>query len=238
MGMGTFPYFHSWQRKENGEGGRGRENILGLCTAPERNSIFYLLVLPEERLMILAKLENDFVLSAGRQRNWQMLFNEILKGGTAESSLISWKGQEPRTQLPHMLGPSLDSQGQLDGWTCSHGDCMSHLNLGLGMEKTLLSSAVVHPTACPVKARDCKSPIFYMNWKMTQEKILYYPNYKEHRPANTTCWTSGPLDLSKTGEGSQQEMVILVISRQGRKTVNPFSTCRPSTEQEEELPLL
>lgn len=65
--MGTFPYFHSWQRKENG--GRGRENILGLCTAPERNSIFYLLVLPEERLMILAKLENDSVLSAGRQRN-------------------------------------------------------------------------------------------------------------------------------------------------------------------------
>lgn len=191
-------------------------------------------------------MENNFVLSAGRQRNWQMLFNEILKGGTAESSLISWKGQEPRTQLPHMLGPSLDSQGQLDGWTCSHGDCMSHLNLGLCMEKTLLSLAllppviprVFHPTARPVKARDCKSPIFYMNWKMTQEQILYFPNYKEHRPANTTCWTSGLLDLSQTGEDSQQEMVILVISRQGRKTVNPFSTCRPSIEQEEELPLL
>lgn len=49
---------------------RGAEKArLGLCTAPERNSIFYLLVLSEERLMILAKLKNDFVLSSGRQRN-------------------------------------------------------------------------------------------------------------------------------------------------------------------------
>lgn len=58
--------------RENGWGWgetEAEKTRLGLCTAPERNSIFYLLVLPEERLIILAKLENDFVLSAGRQKN-------------------------------------------------------------------------------------------------------------------------------------------------------------------------
>lgn len=69
--MGASPYFHSWQRKQGWGWGEteAEKTRLGLCTAPERNSIFYLLVLPEERLIILAKLENDFVLSAGRQKN-------------------------------------------------------------------------------------------------------------------------------------------------------------------------
>jgi hypothetical protein len=53
-GDGNLPILS--QLAEKGERGTGRENILGLCTAPERNSIFYLLVLPEERLMILAKV--------------------------------------------------------------------------------------------------------------------------------------------------------------------------------------
>lgn len=55
--------------REKRTGAEAEKTRLGLCTAPERNSIFYLLVFPEERLTILAKLENGFVLSAGRQRS-------------------------------------------------------------------------------------------------------------------------------------------------------------------------
>lgn len=38
-----------------------------------------------------------------------------------------------------MLGPSFDIQGQLGRWTYSHGDCMSHLNLGSVMRKNYLA---------------------------------------------------------------------------------------------------
>lgn len=145
--------------------------------------------------MILAKLENDFYVVSWEQRNWQMLFNKILKGGTAESSLIPWKRQEHRPHLPHMLGPSLESQGQLDGWTCSHGDRMSHLHLGLGMEKTLLSLAllppviprVFHPSATPCQSQRWQESPFSIQterWhrnksftfqitKNTDQRILY-----------------------------------------------------------------
>lgn len=57
---------------------------------------------------------------------------------------------------------------------------------------------------------------------MTQEQILYFPNYKEHRPVNTVLVEHQVHLIFLRREGGQQEMVILVISRQGRKDIQPL----------------
>lgn len=70
----------------------------------------------------------------------------------------------------------------------------------------------------PVKARDCRNPHFLHELKDDAgTNPLLSKLQRTQSSEYCTCWTSSPLDLSQTREGGQQEMVILVISRQGRK---------------------
>lgn len=73
---------------------------------------------------MLGKLEEDLVLSMGRQRNGQVLSSEeyqLLRGGPPSCVSRSKNAREHRNCLPHTREPQPCSviQGQQDRWSCS-----------------------------------------------------------------------------------------------------------------------
>lgn len=141
-----------------------------------------------------------------------------------------WK--KARTQnLPLCLRLSLDNP-RAAGWgSCSHGDCVSHLNSGSGMGETNLPSLILLPPVnhmrhlkclplistlihgpCPVKAQDCTdcwrnkdSPFSALTETWDRNKILYFPNNQELRPPNIGQW--GPVGFSVKGREANRRVI-------------------------------
>lgn len=152
-----------------------------------------------------------------------------------------------------MLGPSFDIQGQLGGWTCSHGDCMSHLNLGSVTRKNLLSSAT------PSHLKHFSSELWPIGPALSKSKIALTSedktpfstvteNWHRNKPftsqitKNTDQQIPYLLNINSTwsfcsGEGSQWKR-ISGHSQKRQRRQSTLYYLQALTQSEEALPLL
>lgn len=178
--------------------------------------------------------------------------NSLLKGGTSEASLMPWKRQEHRTCLLHMLGPSFVTQGQLGRWTCSHGDCMSHLNLGPVMGKNLLSSATPsHPKRLSSELWPIGPALSKSKIALTSEDKTPFSTVTERRHKNKSFTSQITKNTDQqipyllnigfwsfcSGEGSQRKIIPGHSQKRQRRQSTPLRLAG-LTKEEEALPLL
>lgn len=103
-----------------------------------------------------------------------------------------------------MLGPNSDIHGQLGGWTCSHGDCMSHLNLGSVLGKNLFSSVT------PSHSKRLSSELWPIGPALSKSKIALTSEDKTPFSTVIEKWHRNKSFTSQITKNTNQQILYLL----------------------------